>query len=317
MRKARMHSVLSAAVPTAVAPTSMVWLPGAYHDSRNFVDAGFPQAVRTRRLALDLWLVDLQLQHLGDRSVLEQLRSDFVLPARAAGCAVWLGGISLGGFIALDYAASYPGELDGLCLLAPYLGNRMLTAEIAGAPGVAAWQPGELAQIDEERRIWRYIKSRDADALPLYLGFGRMIAFRRRMSCWPQCCPTTGWRRSRAATSGAPGRRCGRFFWTRALYEPTTHCQARRARRARRRRFRRAALAPCAAAVPVRRGASGRGGRNPGAAAGMAMGIGRRGCQSRGTGSGRPLATQSIAGTELDSTASAERRTGRRRHHHR
>ena len=173
MRKARMHSVLSAALPNAVAPTRMVWLPGAYHGSRDFVEAGFPQVVRNRSLPLDLWLVDLQLRHLGDRSVLEQLRSEFVLPARAAGCAVWLGGISLGGFIALDYAASYPGELDGLCLLAPYLGNRMLTAEIAGAAGVAAWQPGELAQIDEERRIWRYIKSRDADALPLYLGFGR------------------------------------------------------------------------------------------------------------------------------------------------
>jgi len=168
-----MRSVFSSALPDAVAPTRMVWLPGAYHGSRDFEDAGFPQAVRTRRLPLDLSLVDLQLQHLGDRSVLEQLRSDIVLPACAAGCAVWLGGISLGAFIALDYAASYPEELDGLCLLAPYLGNRMLMAEIAAAGGLAAWQPGELAQIDEERRIWRYIKSRHAGAMPLYLGFGQ------------------------------------------------------------------------------------------------------------------------------------------------
>ena len=65
-----------------------------------------------------------------------------VLPARAAGVAVWLGGISLGGLIALDYAVSYPDELDGLCLLAPYLGNRMLTAEIAHAPGLAGMATG-------------------------------------------------------------------------------------------------------------------------------------------------------------------------------
>lgn len=168
-----MHSVFRAAAAGAVAPMRMVWLPGAYHASRDFLDAGFSEAVRTRRLPLDLTLVDLQLPHLGDRSVLERLRSDIVLPARAAGCSVWLGGISLGGFVALDYAASYPGDLDGLCLLAPYLGNRLLTAEIADAPGIAAWQPGELAETDEERRIWRYIKTRDAGALPLYLGFGR------------------------------------------------------------------------------------------------------------------------------------------------
>jgi pimeloyl-ACP methyl ester carboxylesterase len=84
-----------------------------------------------------------------------------------------LAGISSGGLFALNYAASHPDEIDGLCLFAPYLGNRMLTGEIAGAQGLASWQPGELAQDDEERRIWRYIKTRRADSRPLYLGFGR------------------------------------------------------------------------------------------------------------------------------------------------
>jgi hypothetical protein len=150
----------------------MVWLPGAYHSAQNFLSAGFADAVRSRQLNLDLEFVDLELAYVGDRSVLSRLRSDIVLPARAAGVTQWLGVISLGGLIALDYAASYPDELDGLCLLAPYLGNRMLTAEIAQAAGLAAWQPGVLAETDEERRIWRYIKNRSAAARPLYLGFG-------------------------------------------------------------------------------------------------------------------------------------------------
>ena len=172
-----MHSITVPAVPTAVAPTRMVWLPGAYHAARDFVTAGFAEAVRMRRIALDLNFVDMELAHVGDRSALQRLRSDIVLPARAAGVSIWLGGISLGGLFALDYAASHPDELDGLCLLAPYLGNRMLTAEIAQAAGVAAWQPGELAETDEERRIWRYIKSRPADSPPLFLGFGREDRF--------------------------------------------------------------------------------------------------------------------------------------------
>ena len=151
----------------------MVWLPGAYHGARDFVAHGFPEAVRTRRLGVDLQFVDLELAHVGDRSAVQKLRDEVVSPARAEGVSVWFGGISLGGLIALCYAASYPDELDGLCLLAPYLGNRMLTGEIARAPGLKEWQPGELAETDEERRIWRYIKTRSAASRPLYLGYGR------------------------------------------------------------------------------------------------------------------------------------------------
>ena len=168
-----MRSIAVPALATAAAPARMVWLPGAYHGAQDFVAAGFSEAVRRRRIALDLDFVDLELAHVGDRSALQRLRSDIVLPARAAGVSIWMGGISLGGLFALNYAASFPDELDGLCLLAPYLGNRMLTAEIAAARGLAAWQPGELAETDEERRIWRYIKSRHAHSRPLYLGFGQ------------------------------------------------------------------------------------------------------------------------------------------------
>jgi pimeloyl-ACP methyl ester carboxylesterase len=151
----------------------MAWLPGAYHAAQDFSAAGFGEAVRARRLHLDLIFVDLEMTHVGDRSPLELLRSKIVLPARAAGISIWLNGISLGGLFALDYAATYPGEIDGMCLLAPYLGNRILTSEIAQAPGLAAWQPGVLAETDVERRIWSHLKSRRSDSGALYLGFGR------------------------------------------------------------------------------------------------------------------------------------------------
>jgi pimeloyl-ACP methyl ester carboxylesterase len=171
--------VRSFSVPAAAAaaPIRMAWLPGAYHAAQDFIAAGFAEAVRSRHVALDLVFIDLELDHLGDRSVLPQLRSEVVLPARAAGVSMWLGGISLGGMFALHYAASYPGELDGLCLLAPYLGSRILTDEIARAPGLGQWQQGELAQTDEERRIWRHIKARHDASQPLYLGFGEQDRF--------------------------------------------------------------------------------------------------------------------------------------------
>jgi len=183
-----MRSILRPAVAAAAAPTCMVWLPGAYHAAQDFLTAGFAEAVRARQLDLDLIFVDMELAHVGDRGVLARLRSDIVLPALAAGIKLWMGGISLGGSLHSTMPPRIPLELAGLCLLAPYLGNRILAAEIVQARGLAAWQPGELAETDEERRIWRYIKSRRAGARPLYLDTAREIAFPRRMSCWRTRC---------------------------------------------------------------------------------------------------------------------------------
>lgn len=126
---------------------------------------------------MDLEFVQIELEHVGDRSVLDKLAREIVAPARAAGCrSIWLAGISLGGFFALDYAARAAADHDGLCLIAPYLGNRRLIAEIAAAPGLEAWDAGPLAQADEERRIWRFIQARLGERgpvpKPLYLAYG-------------------------------------------------------------------------------------------------------------------------------------------------
>jgi pimeloyl-ACP methyl ester carboxylesterase len=157
-----------------VAPTRVLLLPAAYTGPDDFLRAGFVRAARERVLAIDLVFVELRLQHLTDRTILRRLRHEIVLPARALGCrSIWMGGISLGGFVAMAYAERYPDETDGLCLLAPYLGNHIVTGEIERANGVHGWQPGELADDDDERRIWRFIKEQRTRPSPLHLGFGR------------------------------------------------------------------------------------------------------------------------------------------------
>jgi pimeloyl-ACP methyl ester carboxylesterase len=173
-----------------IAQTHMVWLPGAFHTPEDFVDAGFGAAVRARGIALDVEFVHLEHAHVGDRRGIAKLAQEIIAPVRARGCpAIWLGGISLGGFFALDYAATQAGEWDGLCLLAPYLGNRLLIAEISSAPSVAAWQPGPLAESDEERRIWRFAQTWPAEPRPLYLGFGRDDRFARAHGLLAQMLP--------------------------------------------------------------------------------------------------------------------------------
>ncbi|MBV8854042.1 MAG: alpha/beta fold hydrolase [Sinobacteraceae bacterium] len=173
-----MRVVTEPACATHPAPLRMLFLPAAYTAPADFLQAGFAQAVRARGLPIDLSFADLTLQHLTDRNILRRIRHELVLPARAAGShTFWMCGISLGGFIALAYAGRYPAEVDGLCLLAPYLGNHIVTGEIERAQGLSGWQPAALDDDDDERRVWQFIKSHDRNRVPLLLGFGAADRF--------------------------------------------------------------------------------------------------------------------------------------------
>ena len=158
---------------TGVAPRLLL-LPGALGSSADFAAADFGEAVRARGLALDLVFVDPEFQHVTDRSMLERLRAGPVREALATGCeSLWLAGVSLGGFLALAFAERFRSEIDGVCLIAPYLGTRIMTGEIARAGGAAGWEPGVIADDDEERRVWRFLRPGVERGVELWLGYGR------------------------------------------------------------------------------------------------------------------------------------------------
>ena len=156
----------------SIAPVRIVMLPAAYTGPDDFVREGFIDALRERRLDVDLVFAGIELQQVIDRTAPEQLRKELILPARAQGCAVWLGGISLGGYLALCCAARHPAELAGLCVFAPYLGSHIVTGEIKRARGVENWEPAALASDDDERQVWRFIKSLRSSGPAIHLGLG-------------------------------------------------------------------------------------------------------------------------------------------------
>ena len=174
-----MRRIVIEAHPGSVAPMRIALLPGAYQEPEDFRREGFAAAVHARGLSIDLEFIAPDLVHLLDRSVLDALRREFVVPARQSGCReIWLGGTSLGAFIALAYAEQRPDDLDGLCLFAPYLGNRMVTGELARAGGVRAWLPATIASDDEERRIWALIQRLPSERFRVHLGLSRQDRFR-------------------------------------------------------------------------------------------------------------------------------------------
>jgi pimeloyl-ACP methyl ester carboxylesterase len=168
--------------------TLLVLLPGAYMQPENFVAAGFLAALESRQLALDLRIVALDVATITGSNALLMLQQQILDPARADYRHVWLGGISLGGLLALCQAADQPQTVDGLCLLAPYPGSRLTANAIARAGGLAAWEASPEQLADPEFRAWRWLKSPPV-TLPVFVGYGTEDRFADGMRQIAECFP--------------------------------------------------------------------------------------------------------------------------------
>ncbi|OGU09837.1 MAG: hypothetical protein A2075_11160 [Geobacteraceae bacterium GWC2_58_44] len=156
--------------------TLVVFLPGRGSGARSFGDEGLVQGLLQKRRDLDVIGVEAHLGYYQDRTLPLRLREDIVGPAKKRGYDnIWLVGISMGGLGAMMYDTTYPEDVTGICVLAPYLGEGSLLEEIAGAGGLAKWQPGAVLGHDTDREIWQKLASYAAGnkiAGRVFLGFG-------------------------------------------------------------------------------------------------------------------------------------------------
>jgi pimeloyl-ACP methyl ester carboxylesterase len=152
--------------------TLVVMLPGRGDRGDAFAAAGFE--VPGLQHGFDSVAVDAHFGYYVERNLMDRLHDDVVVPALEQGYRnVWLLGTSMGGLGALLYAAEYPEQVDGLILLAPYLGDRRLIEAIVDAGGVAAL--GERAGDfeDYELDIWSLLLGEsDRERPPVLLGYG-------------------------------------------------------------------------------------------------------------------------------------------------
>ena len=185
--KDRMDRVAEPAQPGQRADTLLVLLPGAYDTPQDFVREGFVADVRQRQLPVDLLLNDAHTGYYTSQQIVDRVLHEVVQPARAEGYTrIWLVGISLGGYGSLLFTSRHAALVDGVFVMAAFLGRRDLPAAIGQAGGLRAWD-GELSGADaHDLALWQWLRGRAiapaAATPPLWIGYGeddRFVASNR------------------------------------------------------------------------------------------------------------------------------------------
>jgi len=142
-----------------------VFLPGRRDRASDFAGHGFVTIAQRRMPELDCVAVDATIGYYFDGSVADRLHREIIKPARAFEYhEIWLVGVSLGGLGAFFHERLHPGEITGLILLAPFVGeDRNLFTEIDAAGGAAAWAAAQPAgavpgnRATYQRDLWHFL----------------------------------------------------------------------------------------------------------------------------------------------------------------
>lgn len=181
-------------VPTAFVPAPhtaqrlVVVLPGRGDNLRALETSGIAAAVQGAWPDADVMLAELAMGYYRAGIAPQRLHDDVIAPARARGYReIWLLGASMGGMGVLLYDRAYPGELDGMVLLAPYLGDRPILEEITAAGGIARWNAGAMQEINADNfqhELWRHLQTWSVDpakARNVWLAYGDSDRLRKAM----------------------------------------------------------------------------------------------------------------------------------------
>ncbi len=163
-------------------PHLIVFLRGQGGSHRSFEKEGFVSAVRQRSLPFDMVAPNAHVGYYVAESLVSRLKTDVIDPAKAQGCRrIWLVGASMGGMGALWYTRLHPEDIDGVYVIAPFLGDAEIIGEIAEAGGVRNWSPGPYDPSEDwERLLWDWLKTDAGNpdaSVPLYLGYGKEDRF--------------------------------------------------------------------------------------------------------------------------------------------
>jgi pimeloyl-ACP methyl ester carboxylesterase len=139
----------------------VVFLPGRWSQVEEFEREGFFEIARERWPEARLVAADLHLGYYRNQSGARRIHEDIISPARRNGTeTVRVVGISMGGLGGLIQDLQFPGDVDELYLLSPFVGEEEVVREIQAAGGVRNWNGSPEGPRDFSRRLWQGLKEK-------------------------------------------------------------------------------------------------------------------------------------------------------------
>lgn len=175
----------------------VVMLPGRGDDLAGLQKQDVAQLIQQAWPDADVVLTGLTMPWYRAGLATSRLHDEVIAPLQSQGHRqIWLAGISLGGFGSLLYDRAYPGQVDGMLLLSPYLGDTAIQREIRDAGGLATWQAGPSQAIGPDtfqHELWRYLQhwsTRPARIRTVWLAYGASERFRDAIELMSPYLPT-------------------------------------------------------------------------------------------------------------------------------
>jgi pimeloyl-ACP methyl ester carboxylesterase len=173
----------------------VIVLPGIADNLASLEAGGIGRAVRGAWPDADVVLVEMTIGYYKDGRAMPDLHQ-IIRSARERGYRkVWLVGASLGGMGAILYDTTFPCDVDGIVLLAPFLGDRRTLDEVRNAGGLGRWVAPPAATPGPgnwQLQIWRRAKvwsSHPPGDARVWLAYGDRDKFAPNMSLLSSAVP--------------------------------------------------------------------------------------------------------------------------------
>ena len=155
----------------------IIFIPGLYDSHYKFKKEMFFKTARDEGVDADLVAVNINVVHLADEMVGERIKKDVLNYVKNDGYKnIWVVGVSIGGLSSLVYLKNHEENICGVVVLAPYLGDDVLSEEMKQVGGLKNWVPdmGKLKDsIDVEvDTLWLWLAKRN-NFSNIYLGYGK------------------------------------------------------------------------------------------------------------------------------------------------
>lgn len=183
-------AIFDAAPASEEARIALIMLPGAKNTPQQFLEHGFIRALRQRDLAVDAMVLNAREDYYLERNDIVELLLEAFDAVKARGYRrIWFAGISLGGLGSILCALRRRADIEGVLLLAPFLGTRGIVAEVAAAGGL---QQASLAESEDvEGRFLAELGAAlaEEDFPGIYLGYGLEDRFLGASELLAACLP--------------------------------------------------------------------------------------------------------------------------------